>query len=185
MCRDSARRERAGWRDVAPMLRNAAWPADANLRIGDHEREEASVELRAHFAAGRLDVDEFSSRLDEVYRATVAADIDRVMRDLPRTGLATPPAGARPQWAARTLVHSQVMPRVAGGQRLMHRAYRAHVRTFVVVMALLVAIWALTGGGGFWPVWPLAFWGFFVFRHHRFDRRWGRRVDELGVGQNR
>ena len=185
MCRDSARRERAGWRDVAPMLRNAAWPADANLRIGDCEREEATGELKAHFAAGRLDIDEFSNRLDEVYRATVAADLDRVMRDLPRTAPSDAVGGTRSLRAAHTVVHTQVMPRVAGGQRLMHRAYRAHVRTFVLVMTLLIAIWALTGAGSFWPVWPLAFWGFFVFRHHRFDRRWDRRFDELGVGRNR
>jgi hypothetical protein len=27
-------------------------------------------------------------------------------------------------------------------------------------MALLVAIWALTGMGYFWPVWPALGWGF-------------------------
>ena len=27
-------------------------------------------------------------------------------------------------------------------------------------MALLVAIWALSGGGYFWPAWPAAGWGF-------------------------
>jgi hypothetical protein len=29
-------------------------------------------------------------------------------------------------------------------------------------MALLIAIWALSGAGYFWPVWPLVGWGFFV-----------------------
>ena len=30
---------------------------------------------------------------------------------------------------------------------------------YLAVMALLVAIWALTGAGYFWPVWPALGWG--------------------------
>ena len=32
---------------------------------------------------------------------------------------------------------------------------------FVAVSALLIAIWALTGAGYFWPIWPIAGWGLF------------------------
>ena len=35
----------------------------------------------------------------------------------------------------------------------------ADLRPFVVVNVLLIAIWALTGAGYFWPVWPLLGWG--------------------------
>jgi hypothetical protein len=38
------------------------------------------------------------------------------------------------------------------------------VRTFLVVMVLLVAIWAVTGAGHPWPLWPMLGWGFFVLR---------------------
>ena len=41
----------------------------------------------------------------------------------------------------------------------------------MTVMGFLVLIWALTGFGCFWPVWPLAFWGFFVFRHAWWARQ--------------
>jgi hypothetical protein len=31
--------------------------------------------------------------------------------------------------------------------------------TYLVVSALLVAIWVLTGAGYFWPIWPILGWG--------------------------
>ena len=38
----------------------------------------------------------------------------------------------------------------------------SELRTFVATSILLVAIWALTGMGYFWPVWPILGWGLFV-----------------------
>ena len=35
----------------------------------------------------------------------------------------------------------------------------------ILVMLLLVGIWALTGHGYFWPVWPGIGWGFAVGVH--------------------
>ena len=34
-----------------------------------------------------------------------------------------------------------------------------HLRAFVLVNLLLVAIWAATGAGAFWPGWVLLWWG--------------------------
>lgn len=39
------------------------------------------------------------------------------------------------------------------------RDFRTHVAAYVVVNALLVTIWAVTGGGYFWPIWAIAGWG--------------------------
>jgi len=39
------------------------------------------------------------------------------------------------------------------------RDFRTHLSVYVVVNALLVAIWALSGAGYFWPVWPILGWG--------------------------
>jgi fatty acid desaturase len=36
------------------------------------------------------------------------------------------------------------------------------VRAFLATAVLLVAIWALTGAGYFWPVWPILGWGLFA-----------------------
>ena len=39
------------------------------------------------------------------------------------------------------------------------RDFRNHVAAYVLVNALLVAIWAFSGGGYFWPIWAMAGWG--------------------------
>lgn len=36
---------------------------------------------------------------------------------------------------------------------------RKHVLSYVLVMLFLVAIWAVTGAGYFWPIWPILGWG--------------------------
>jgi polyferredoxin len=37
--------------------------------------------------------------------------------------------------------------------------FRSHAVAYVLVNALLVAIWAVTGGDFFWPIFPIAGWG--------------------------
>jgi uncharacterized membrane protein len=39
------------------------------------------------------------------------------------------------------------------------RDLRSHAVAYVLVNALLIAIWAVTSGGFFWPVFPLLGWG--------------------------
>ena len=39
------------------------------------------------------------------------------------------------------------------------RDFRTHVAAYVIVNTFLVAIWALSGAGYFWPIWVIAGWG--------------------------
>jgi hypothetical protein len=39
------------------------------------------------------------------------------------------------------------------------RDFRNHVGVYLIVNALLIVIWAASGAGYFWPIWPLAGWG--------------------------
>jgi hypothetical protein len=39
------------------------------------------------------------------------------------------------------------------------RGLRGHVVVYLLVNTMLVAIWAVTGAGFFWPIWPIAGWG--------------------------
>lgn len=39
------------------------------------------------------------------------------------------------------------------------RYFRRHVANYLVVNALLVGVWALTGSGSFWPGWVMLVWG--------------------------
>ncbi|QZY29062.1 DUF1707 SHOCT-like domain-containing protein [Nocardioides coralli] len=53
------------------------------MRIGDAERERAQSVLGEHYAAGRLDHDEYSERLDRIWEARTRSDLDPVFHDLP------------------------------------------------------------------------------------------------------
>lgn len=45
-------------------------------------------------------------------------------------------------------------------KRLRDRyAFVTHLVSYVVINGMLIAIWALTGAGFFWPVFVLAAWG--------------------------
>ncbi|MDH4279793.1 MAG: 2TM domain-containing protein [Acidimicrobiia bacterium] len=39
------------------------------------------------------------------------------------------------------------------------RDFRTNVAAYVVVNGFLILIWALSSGGYFWPIWPMAGWG--------------------------
>jgi hypothetical protein len=57
---------------------------DYDLRIGDAERDTAMAQLREHFAAGRLTLDELTERIDGALTAKTQRQIDALMADLPR-----------------------------------------------------------------------------------------------------
>ena len=39
------------------------------------------------------------------------------------------------------------------------RDFFAHLGAYVIINGMLTAIWALSGGGYFWPVWTMFGWG--------------------------
>ena len=45
------------------------------------------------------------------------------------------------------------------------RDFSSHLVAYVVINAFLIAIWAFTGFGYFWPVWVLAGWGVGLVLH--------------------
>lgn len=106
---------------------------DPALRASDAEREHHAVQLREHAAQGRLSVEELEQRLDRVYAATTRGELAGLLADLPA------PERARPR-RARPAVRPDVVP-------------------FLVVNLVLIAVWAATGAGYFWPIWPLLGWG--------------------------
>jgi hypothetical protein len=133
--------------------------AEPEIRASDAERERVATRLREHAAEGRLDVDELDERLQQAYTARTRSELERLTDDLPA------PA---PQ------------PHPAPASAPQHRSWgvRERVGSYVGVMALLVLIWALTGAGSFWPIWPAIGWGIAILTgrdrmlgHHGHRRR--------------
>jgi hypothetical protein len=118
-------------------VRAGRLPAD-DVRASDAERERVVGDLRAHAADGRLSVEELDERLERAYAARTRAELAALLTDLPRVSRA-------PEYA-----------------RL---GFDAHVASYVAGMVLMVAIWALTGMGYFWPIWPALGWGLGVLSH--------------------
>ena len=55
----------------------------SNIRVGDADRDATATQLREHYAAGRLTLDELNERLEQTFAARTGADLNAVMRDLP------------------------------------------------------------------------------------------------------
>ena len=109
------------------------WPTRP-VRASDSERERAARALRRHYAAGRLSLDELERRVTAASAAVTRTDLARLFSDLPRQH------GAH---AWRWFV------------RFNRLALRVHASGFALVNAGLIGIWALVGGGEFWPAWAL------------------------------
>ena len=96
-------------------------------RASDRDRERTLDELRDHAAEGRLDLAELEERSAAALEARTLGDLAPLTRDLPR--------GARLRAPAR-------------------RSREPWLR-LALLAAMLVGIWALTGGGYFWPAYPI------------------------------
>ncbi len=110
-----------------------------DVRVSDQERERAAQQLRDHFAVGRLDEEEFSDRVQQVYAARTARQLQALLADLPQL-----PLSPREQKAALAARRSQLQRRLiqeTGGG--------------VALFAVCTVIWAVSDAhrGSFWPIW--------------------------------
>ena len=115
-----------------------------NLRIGDAEREAAITALGEHFAAGRIDKDEYDERSTTAWAAKTAADLAPLFADLPNMHASASKAGAETTRPAGRGSFAPFGPRVA---------YRA-VRFVIIPLAVVLAVLALIP----WFVVLIAIW---------------------------
>ena len=126
------------------------------LRVSDAERHRVVAMLQEHCAQGRLTVDEFTERTVEALASRTQADLDRVLRELPPL-----PAPAPPARRLRTKPQ---------------RDFARHLVIYLLVNVFLVLVWAVSGGGYFWPVWVVLGWGLAIAIHA--TRAYGPFADE-------
>ncbi len=140
--------------------------AERHLRAGDDDRSRVTDLLQAHYVAGRLTQSELEARLQEAVAARTLADLDVLLADLPDIATSPPPTSQQEQ---QRTSHAGRQRDHAGG--CGERSFRAHATSYLLVMALLVAIWALTSPGGyFWPIWPMLGWGIGLASHGLAER---------------
>jgi hypothetical protein len=113
------------------------------LRIGHAERDRAIALLQEHTTAGRLELDEFEERIEQVSRARTTADLDAVLADLPSL---EPDTAGKPYAAA-------FGPPLAWRPR--PRPRRVALPGWLQLSLLMVGIWAISGFGYFWPAWVI------------------------------
>jgi class 3 adenylate cyclase len=116
-------------------------------RVTDAERDHTIGVLRAATVDGSLDLDELAERIERAYRARTAGELVAVTHDLPAARRTVPPAPPPTRSIWRN-----------GG-------FRSHLASWSVVNGFLVGIWAVSGGGHFWPFYPAAGWGIGLCMH--------------------
>lgn len=73
--------------------------------------------------------------------------------------------------------------RARAKQQLEARAgFRQHLTVYLAVMGLLTAIWLVSGGGYFWPVWPAMGWGLALVLHLA-ALRWDQEPSENQIAE--
>lgn len=107
--------------------------------------------LREHFGAGRLSDDDLAERIAGAYEAMTLAELDALTLDLPSPESALPATSTPRRAPARRA-------RTKAGSALA-TSVRIHATIYVLVNVMLIAIWAVSGGGYFWPIWPILGWG--------------------------
>ena len=126
------------------------------LRVSDADRERVAERLRLAAGEGRISADELEERLEGAFGARTAAELEPLTADLPA-------------------------PRARPARRPM----RPDFGPYVGVSVMLVAIWALTGMGYFWPVWPILGWGISFVGPGRLGGRCRRRSSNPGSSTGR
>jgi hypothetical protein len=129
---------------------------DLQERVTDRQRERAAADVQAAVGDGLLTLDEADVRLAQVWAARTSGELVRVHEELP--------AG----WLKERRRHEASVE----ARTLARKALPAHVRSWLMLMSLLVGIWFLTTPGDyFWPVWPALGTGMCLAGHIAAARR--------------
>lgn len=117
-----------------------------DVRASDAEREHVSRILRAAAGEGLLTLGEADERLAALYASRWRSELAPLTADLPHGGRALLENTAEARHAARA-------------------GLRRHALTVAVIAVVLLGVWMRSDAEFFWPVWPLAFMAFSVFKH--------------------
>jgi len=109
--------------------------------VTDAGRDAATAQLREHYAAGRLSLDQFQERLDEAYRAQTARELDAATDGLPYLARVIP-AGA----GGYSFNAGHIGTALARTGRRILLAFAALTFGSLLVLALLITAFLVHGG---------------------------------------
>jgi hypothetical protein len=129
-------------------------PANAPMRASDADREIVRGMLADAYTDGRLNQDEYDDRLNTLYASRTLGELPAMVADLvPADG---PPA------APAALAPADLRAR---GARKWRKDVEEAFAGFLIPTIICTVLWiAITGGGFFWPVFPMLIFGMNLLR---------------------
>jgi hypothetical protein len=123
-----------------------------SIRASDSERQAIVDALGAHFRDGRLDLNEYDLRIGQAYRATTRAELEPLLRDLPRVQPGPEQAVAKQAW------------RPTGPVKPIPVWLRIEWTAWLTASLICLAIWGIitVAAGSWtypWPIWVIGPWG--------------------------
>ena len=129
-------------------------PGHVSMRASDADREIVRAVLADAYADGRLTREEYDDRLNNLYGIRTLGEVPGLVADL------VPSDG--PSKAPAPLLPADLRTR---GARKWRRDVEESFAAFLVPSIICTVIWiAVSGGGFFWPVFPMLFLGLNLVR---------------------
>nr|WP_148269464.1 DUF1707 domain-containing protein [Streptosporangium roseum] len=130
--------------------------AGPEMRASDGDRDKVASVLREHYAQGRLTVEEFDERLEQLYTSKTYGELATLTSDLPDVDL-----GRLPEASNRTPERREDRD----VRQVQKRGLTAMWATWATASGINWAVWLILGvTGGFdfpypWPLWVMGPWG--------------------------
>jgi hypothetical protein len=121
---------------------NQGGELNPSIRASDADRERIVEILRQHTAEGRITAEEFDERMAAAYEARTLGALAELTTDLPVD-------------LAEHAQRQQELAKKAKPRKPLSRQVRQEVSGIASLGVVLTVIWVISGGGYFWPAWPL------------------------------
>ncbi|GAA0395795.1 DUF1707 domain-containing protein [Microbispora corallina] len=127
--------------------------AAPEMRASDGDRDRVAAALREHMAQGRLTVDEFGERLEQVYQSRTYGELAKVTSDLPEIDLHTLPATVAP-------VRSDGRRPADKAQNSLKASWAAWASASAINWVIWIIVSVTSGHLVYpWPLWVMGPWG--------------------------
>lgn len=137
---------RDNWHNRAVSASGGNEQAPDRVLVTDAERDQVVARLNDAIGRGALQLADVEERLGAVFQARTRAELASITSDLPEP---------EPE-----------MPTLSPFAGFSSSSFQMHLVCYVVVIAFLTGIWALSGAGHFWPFYPAGGWGIGLAMHY-------------------